>query len=245
MAERTRWYGGAVLVLGVAGLIIAAGVSLADTSDVQSARGVDLPGLVDTERERVAALEERATTLGEDIDTLGSLTDDDPVAQAQQQVADEAMAAGFADVEGPGVTVTLTDAPVPDDPSDLPEGTNPDDFVVHQQDVEAVVNALWTGGAEAMAIMDRRITGVSAVRCVGNVIILDGQVYSPPYTITAIGSPERLQVALEASEGVSIYRQWADYIGLGYDVREQDSVMLPAATGPLSLSFAEPTVDAR
>jgi uncharacterized protein YlxW (UPF0749 family) len=91
-----------------------------------------------------------------------------------------------------------------------------------------------------MAIMDRRITSVSAVRCVGNVIILDGQVYSPPFTITAVGSPQRMTAALESSEGVSVYREWADYIGLGYAVDEHEVVRLPAATGPATLTYAEP-----
>lgn len=240
MADRTKWYGGAVLVLGAAGLLIAAGMSTADTSDVDSARGVDLPDLVDAETAHVAELEERTATLTDEIDDLGSRTADAPVRELQQQVEDESMQAGFTDVEGPGVTVTLTDAPVPEDLDDLPENTTPDDFVVHQQDVEAVVNALWGGGAEALQIMDRRITNVSAVRCVGNVIILDGQVYSPPFTITAIGSPRQLSQALEESDGVQVYRQWADYIGLGYAVEEHESVLLPAATRPATLTYAQP-----
>jgi len=87
--------------------------------------------------------------------------------------------------------------------------------------------------------MDRRITSVSAVRCVGNVIILDGQVYSPPFTITAIGNPAPLSSSLDRSSGVQIYRQWADYIGLGWSVTEHDSVVLPAATGPSTLLYAD------
>jgi uncharacterized protein YlxW (UPF0749 family) len=137
------------------------------------------------------------------------------------------------------VTVTLSDAPVPEDLSDLPDGTTPDDFVVHQQDVEGVVNALWTGGAEGLTIMDRRITSTSAVRCVGNVIILDGQVYSPPFEITAVGDPDSLVGALDNSEQVRVYRQWADFIGLGYGVTEHEQIDLPAATSPTVLGYAQ------
>lgn len=240
MATGSSWHGGAVLVLGAAGVLIAAGVSLADTSDVDSTRGQDLPDLVQAQTERVAELEERSATLSEEIESLGSDAADEVMVGMAEEIQREAMQAGFAAVEGPGLTVTLTDAPVPDDLDDLPTGTTPDDFVVHQQDVEAVVNALWTGGAEAMQIMDRRITSVSAVRCVGNVIILDGQVYSPPFTITAVGSPERMTAALESSEGVQVYREWADYIGLGYAVDEHESVRMPAATGPTTLTYAQP-----
>lgn len=238
MATTRGWHGGAVLVLGVAGLLIAAGISLADTDDVDATRGVDLPDLVEAETERVAALEEEAEGLSEQVTSLARITADEDDQDVADDLAAGADEAGFSEVTGPGLTVALTDAPVPEDLSDLPSGTTPDDFVVHQQDVEGVVNALWTGGAEALSIMDRRITSVSAVRCVGNVIILDGQVYSPPFEITAVGDPSRLSVALDQSEQVQIYRDWADFIGLGYEVTEHEDVTLPAATAPSSLSYA-------
>lgn len=47
------------------------------------------------------------------------------------------------------------------------EGFTAEDIVVHQQDVENVVNALWAAGAEAMMLMDQRVISTSAVRCVG------------------------------------------------------------------------------
>lgn len=238
MAAKAGWHGGAVLVLGAAGLLIAAGISLADTSDVDATRGTDLPQLVEAETQRVADLETEASQLTAQIETLSAVTADDPVREIQQEVQQQADGAGFTEVEGPGVTVSLDDAPVPEDVTDLPDGTSADDYVVHQQDVEAVVNALWEGGAEAMQIMDRRLTSVSAVRCVGNVIILDGQVYSPPFTITAIGNPESLADSLDRSSGVQVYRQWADYIGLGWSVSDHESVVLPAASGPSTLSYA-------
>ncbi len=243
MSTSRSWHGGAVLMLGAAGLLMAAGISLADTSDVEASRGTELPDLVAAQQQRVSDLEELAAALSDEVDSLAGAGADSPGQAVREEVFAQAAAAGFVDVQGPGVTVSLDDAPVPDDLSDLPSGTTPDDYVVHQQDVEAVVNALWDGGAEAMQIMDRRITSVSAVRCVGNVIILDGQVYSPPFTITAIGSPQRLTTALDRSEAVTVYREWADYIGLGFGVQEHTQVLLPAATGPATLAHAEPLTD--
>jgi uncharacterized protein YlxW (UPF0749 family) len=237
MAAR-GWHGGAVLVLVAAGLLMAAGTRLDGDDDVTATRGGDLVSLVERQNARVADLQQRSADVADEVARLGQEGAGVQDAAVLDAADDAATVAGFMPVEGPGVTVSLTDAPVPDDPANLPPGTSPDDFVVHQQDVEGVVNALWTGGAEALAIMDRRITNASAVRCVGNVIILDGQVYSPPFTITAVGSTERLTRALDDSEQVSIYREWADYIGLGYSVTEHESVQLPAATGPTTLSHA-------
>jgi uncharacterized protein YlxW (UPF0749 family) len=232
------WHGAAVLVLVAAGLLAAAGIRLGGDDDVSASRGGDLVAVVAQQEGRVAELEQRATELAAEVEQLGRRGADPQAAEVITQAEQNAVAAGFTPVQGPGLTVTLSDAPVPADLSDLPSGTTADDFVVHQQDVEGVVNALWTGGAEAMRIMDRRITSVSAVRCVGNVIILDGQVYSPPFTITAVGDRASLQDALDDSRQVQVYRQWADFIGLGFDVTEHADVVLPAATGPTTLSHA-------
>ena len=70
------------------------------------------------------------------------------------ELAEQASAqAGFTPVTGPPVTVTLDDAPA----SITADGVDPDLLVVHQQDIQAVVNALWRGGAEAMTIQGQRV----------------------------------------------------------------------------------------
>jgi uncharacterized protein YlxW (UPF0749 family) len=101
------------------------------------------------------------------------------------------------------------------------------------------VNALWTGGAEVMTIMGVRVISTSAVRCVGNTLLLQGRVYSPPFVITAIGDPTSMQLALDTSQAVSIYRQNADVWNLGYSVRNEGVVTLPAYTGSTALQFAQ------
>ena len=106
--------------------------------------------------------------------------------------------------------------------------------------MQAVVNALWAGGAEAMAIMNVRVLATSAVRCVGNTLLLHGRVYSPPFKIVAIGDPASLQRSLADSKGVREFRDLVDDYKLGY--REftspvtvpafEDSTTLRSATVP-------------
>jgi uncharacterized protein YlxW (UPF0749 family) len=120
----------------------------------------------------------------------------------------------------------------------LPPGVTLDSYVVHQQDVQAVVNALWAGGARAMQLQDQRVIATSAVRCVGPLLILQGRTYPPPYRITAIGDPRRLQEALASSQAVATYRDYVDYIGLGYEVTVRERVTVPAYSGPLKLHYA-------
>ena len=83
--------------------------------------------------------------------------------------------------------MTLTDAPRS---VDVP-GLDPNVLVVHQQDIQAFVNALWAGGAEAISLQGQRLISTTGIKCVGNTVVLDGVPYSPPYVIEAIGDPAR------------------------------------------------------
>ena len=119
----------------------------------------------------------------------------------------------------------------------LPDGVTVDDIVVHQQDVQAVVNALWRGGAEAMMIQDQRIISTSAVRCVGNTLILQGRIYSPPFVVSAMGDQAAMRAALDADPQVAVYRQWVDAVGLGYEVTTGEGEF-PAYSETLDLRHA-------
>ena len=112
--------------------------------------------------------------------------------------------------------------------------------MVHQQDVQAVVNALWAGGAEAMTLMGQRVISTSAVRCVGNTVVLHGQVYGPPFVVTAIGDQDRMRTALDLEPGVELFQRYVERFGLGYAVTAQDEVRLPAYEGPLQLPSVVP-----
>ena len=109
---------------------------------------------------------------------------------------------------------------------------------MHQQDVQAVVNALWSGGAEAMMLQDQRVISTSAVRCVGNTLILQGRVYSPPYRITAIGDPRRLRSALDTSPEIGYYLQYVASLRLGWSVDRASDLHFPAYAGSLALDHA-------
>ena len=78
-------------------------------------------------------------------------------------------------------------------------------LVVHQQDIQAVVNALWAGGAEAMTIQGQRVMATTGIKCVGNTVVLHGVPYSPPYRIAAVGDPADLLAALAASDYIDAY----------------------------------------
>ena len=108
-------------------------------------------------------------------------------------LAEKSVQVGLTPVTGPSVTVTLDDAPE----SVTGEGVDQDLLVVHQQDIQAVANELWRGGAEAMTIQGQRVIATTGIKCVGNTVVLHGIPYAPPYRISAIGDPVELQAALD------------------------------------------------
>jgi len=223
----------------MAGVLFATSAGTAAGTDLRN-EGPDLAGLVRQESAQLNDQGARVSELRAEVDALSAQVDDISVRRLQDRAGALAVPAHVAPVSGPAVTVTLDDAPA-DRP--LPPQAGPDDLVVHQQDVQAVVNALWAGGAEAMMLMDQRVISTSAVRCVGTTLHLQGRVYSPPYTITAIGDAAALQRSLDASAEVALYREYVQAYDLGYGVEESGRVELPAYEGPLTLQHARTPVD--
>src|SRR6478735_2468362 len=183
--RRLTWRLLVPVVTAAAGVMFALSFQTAQGRDLRGDR--DLPQLIIAGDARVAAQAGVLDALQKEVKTLS--TTNAPADQhlsSLTRAADElAPTAATTKVRGPALEVTLDDAKRTAD--SLPDGFTADDIVVHQQDVQAVVNALWTSGAEAMMIQDQRVISTSAVRCVGNTLILQGRVYAPPYRITAIG----------------------------------------------------------
>ncbi|CAM3306155.1 DUF881 domain-containing protein [Occultella aeris] len=222
---------GVALVGVLAGLMFATSASVfAEDTERQPQ---NLPELVEAEEARLQETNAEVSQLRAEVDALlGEQSAEVPEAAASDALA---LAAGRLAVTGPGVEVSLWDSPLV---QDVPEGFSPDDLVVHQQDLEAVINALWAGGAEAMTVQGHRVTATTLIRCVGNVLLLDGDTYSPPYRIAAIGDADALEDALDDSSAVRIYRQYVDAVGLGFSVTTEDEIEAPGDDGNLSTRYA-------
>ncbi|CAM3455389.1 DUF881 domain-containing protein [Dermacoccus barathri] len=243
MPSRRRvkpWQVAVPIVTLVAGLMFAVSSRAAHGTDLRSGN-TQLSDVVAGADRRVKEKQQSVASLRRQVEQAQSaaVKKDGPAAQASKinaQASKEEDPAGLAPLTGQAITVTLDDSKKSVD--QLPEDGTPDWLVVHQQDVQAVVNALWRAGARGMMLMDQRVVSTSAVRCVGNTLILQGRVYSPPFTIKAIGDPVKLKAALDDDEAVKIYKQYVDLVGLGYDVKTEQNASFPAFTGSLSLKYA-------
>ena len=187
----------------------------------------DLATLVRTRQEQVRQLETEVSSLDAAIEGFSP-------AQSGTAAEDAFTAGSTRPVSGPGVQITLSDAPA----GQVPAGATPDDLVIHQQDIEDTMNALWSGGAEAMTVQGVRVTDRTVIRCIGNVILVDGTSFSPPYVIQAIGDPAALHAAVASNPRMVNYQAYVAKYGLGWDMQTKDALSFAPATTSLTVNYA-------
>jgi uncharacterized protein YlxW (UPF0749 family) len=219
-------------VVATAGLMMSSAAVSARGQDLRPNRNTDLIELVRAQAARNADLAKQVGDLRTEVDKLST--------QQGGGVADTsaaAAAAGLTAVKGPAVSVTLTDAPA----NVTPIGVAEELLIVHQQDIQAVVNTMWQAGAEAMSIQGQRVTARTGIKCVGNSVLLHGIPYAPPYVIVAIGDQRAIEQALDSSTYLQAYRQYTDRYGLGYAEKRITEATLAAYTGAIELGYARPS----
>ncbi|MFT2015848.1 DUF881 domain-containing protein [Streptomyces sp. 796.1] len=230
-----------IAIFALAGLIFWISFNTAKGTNIRSDESMlRLSDLIQARSDKNAGLDEKTADMRSEVDALLH-RDDDRSAADERRLRTLERSAGTQKLTGSGVTVTLTDAPPNATPlvSGVPD-PQPNDLVIHQQDLQAVVNALWQGGARGIKVMDQRLISTSAVRCVGNTLILQGRVYSPPYKVTAVGDVDALRDALKESPAIQNYQEYVKAYGLGWKVDEHDSTTLPGYSGTIDLHHARP-----
>lgn len=236
--ERQIW---PVAVLGVfvltGFLFVAASVNAAG-ADLRPAGG-DTASLLQEQSQRIDQRRVEARNLRSDIDALSSNVTGAALKPFLAKVKNLEEPTGLSALHGPGVRVTLDDAPRSVDDADI----NPNLLVVHQQDIQAFVNALWAGGAEAISLQGQRLISTTGIKCVGNTVVLDGVPYSPPYVIRAVGNTIAMNASLTTSPETITYAAYANdpKYQLGLDVETVADLRINAYASPVSLRFARPT----
>jgi len=157
------------------------------------------------------------------------------------------LAAGTVPVTGPGLVLTVDDAPTkaePVSPDANPRtAVGPDEGKVIARDLQLIVNGLWEAGAEAVSINGHRLTSRAAVRSAGAAILVDYRPLTRPYVITAIGDPGSLAVEFADNSGGSYLQSLINNHRIRGDVQSQASVTVPGEP-TLSVSRASPVESA-
>ncbi len=239
MRGSAAWRALAVISAVLIGLLFAATALTARGTTLRAGPETRLLGLINDLQGRTDQQSRTLADLREQVDAalnrVGEL--DAGAAAAASNAEFGASAAGLTALRGDGMTIILDDAHR-EAGGDLPVGARPDDLVIHQSDVQAVVNAIWASGADAVAIMGERVIATSAVLCVGNTLLLQGRTYSPPYRIDTIGDPAEIRSRLADSDGVALLLQAVRSFGLTFSVQAEENLVLPAYDGPLILQYA-------
>jgi uncharacterized protein YlxW (UPF0749 family) len=181
----------------------------------------------------VHALTSRATELTAQLEALRHqvLAQSDPSAAARGRQL--SVAAGVLPASGPGLSVSL----------DQPAGTS-GDARLQAGDLRVIIGALWQAGAEAVSVGDIRLTSLTAVRDVGDVIQVDLTPLVTPYRIWAIGPTGAMQLALAEGAAGARVALLRDYLGVRVAIEPHEHVELPAAAVG-ALRFAQPTPEPR
>lgn len=227
------------MVVLMSGTLFAVSAEQSDGLDLRGGRLTDFASVVRAERDAAGDLTAQAADLNAEVEALSTKLGDRSVARVQAKIAALVDPAGLTEKSGPAVQVTLDDASF--EARGAYEG-DPNDLVVHQQDIQAVANAMWNAGATAVTIQGQRLISTTGIKCQGNQVTLQGLPYPPPYVIVGIGDPTRLEAELTVDPVLATYRDYTEIPGGGvsWDMTELDSAVAPAYTGLLDLTYATP-----
>ena len=211
-----------VVVFGV--MVATAAVQTSRNASVDDASRETLISQITGKRQAVSRMQDRMVELREGNVVLGNeLT---RVTRSEQSAVGRLRrleaGTGFVAVTGPGVRITVDDAPEGDATQK-----------VKDEDLALLVDGLWNAGAEAISINGQRLTVLSGIRNANVAINVNGNPLAPPYTVLAIGDTRTLQANLLDSTHGAEFRQLAAGLGFVYELHNEDSVTLPAAPAKL------------
>ena len=238
-ASRGWWRFATPLVVIGCGALFVTSAANSEGTDLRPGRYTDLGTLVAAENREYEQLEARVRDLSAEVDRLTGQVGDSGVKQLQADIDEMLQPAGLTAVDGPGLTVTLSDAPA----DVINSTTQPIEYlIVHQQDIQAVLNAMWKGGAEAVTLQGKRVVSTTGIKCEGNAVLIQGRAYPQPYTLSAIGNPAALEAAVLQDDYVEAYRRDASLpdVSVGFEMEAAGELEMPAYDGLTTLTYAEP-----
>ena len=224
------WLGAGVLL---AGLVL--GVAYAQNSAVQAGTDHTRTEILDSLRagdERIAALSAQRDELDAAVDERRTalFADGGDGANILDELHEAEAAAAATPVHGPGMRVTLTEPTARPNLSDAARREDRPTALVLDRDLQSVVNALWAAGAEAVEVDGIRVGPGVTIRQAGGAMLVDNRPVFSPYTVSAVGSPSRLQTSFVVSDAYLRIAGIQQLYGVGFTVTEEDDLELPAAT---------------
>lgn len=234
--DRPSYSPALVAVICVLGFLVALAFNTArGMSQIRPDRVSDLVDVVrDLEMQRVD-LQDRLSELRERMDEYdrAAAVDAGVSETFTEDLAAVRESAGLTQLSGAGLEIVLGDG------TDVPAGSDPNDYLIHDTDISACVNALFVGGARAVSVNGERVVASTPIRCAGTTILVNSVRLGAPYTIRAIGEPRSLRDALESDHTASLLLgPYQAQFGLRVSVNARDSVKVDAFKGSMRPTYA-------
>lgn len=125
------------------------------------------------------------------------------------------MQAGYQKLQGKGVIIELMDSE-----EEAGDGENPNNLLIHDQDILILLNDLKVAGAEALSVNGQRIVARSEIKCSGATITINGTTYGQPFIIKAIGNPKQLEAAVLSPDSYGDILQQLYHIRLKTEIKD-------------------------
>ena len=216
---RSAWIGTLLVTAVFVVLLVTAATQTSRNSVSDAAERADLAKQVTARRDSLAAQQRRLDTLTEQNRKLNAALSGNEKLSRGTRTRLNALgaAAGTAAVSGPGIVITVDDAPK----------AKTTRQTVLDTDLQQLVNGLWKAGAEAVGINGERITSLTAIRQAGQAITVNYDDLSRPYVVSAIGDPGTLPKRFAATPNGQTWLDLHQQVGLRFDVIVDSHIELP------------------
>lgn len=137
--------------------------------------------------------------------------------------------AGYYDVSGPGVVITMKE----------PQETTGEKVLLYNYDqILTIINKLNAAGAEAISINGERYVSSTEMYLSGEKVILNGNPIMTPFKIKCIGNSDILESALNIRFGI-IYQLRNEW-NLDVDVKKEDNIEISRYNKTIEFKYAKP-----
>ncbi len=227
-----------VLVFGVLGVLIAVAFNTTTRlADARPGRSSELVDVVQSMEAQRTELQDRLAELRADLAKLEKQAAEDSGLSASfsHELDRVRQAAGLSAVSGPGVEVVLGDG------GEVAQGADPNDYLIHDTDIAAVVNALFVGGAEAVEVNGERVVATTPIRCAGTTVLVNSARLGSPYVIRAVGDPAALEESVLADESAALlFGAYKNQYGLQVTLTRSPELTVVAYRGSMRPQYVGP-----
>ena len=232
-----QWHVSLTMVFVILGFLLATAFSTQQTLGERSApRKNNLIQFIKKQRGERDKLGNQLIEIRKELDNQESrqVGSEGILATSNAYLEELRVRSGLSEVSGPGLEIVLGDAPR------VPLGAEPDSFLIHDYDLQIVINALWRGGAEAIAVNGERFVANTGIRSAGSTVLINSKPQGVPYRIKAIGKVNTLEKLLKQdSDAALLLGQYAQDYGLVAKVVRKKKLKLPPYKGSLNIPLPE------